>query len=146
MSYIQRRKQKIVEGELRCEALVKYLDDIKAQRKVWLSEDASGIVAQVTYDPSTNQLIGLVLPKNKNGMPTPFTFTPNSMSQINDQMTHNARSTLVYLVLAQPLKENAVPFILQIFGEDNKFKSNDVLQRWVHTRDQLARYLLRTRT
>lgn len=139
MSYIQKRKQKIVEGELRCEQLAEYLDQIKAPRKVWLSEDGSGIIAQVEYDPSTNQLVGLVLPNDKNGMPIPFTFTPNSISQIKDQMDHNARSTLVYLVLAQPMKDNAAPFILQVFGSDNKFKSNDVLQRWQHTRDQLSR-------
>lgn len=139
MSYIHNRKQKIVEGELRCAQLLAYLDEIKAPRKVWLSEDASGIVAQVTYDPATNQLIGLVLPKDKNGMPMTFNFVPNSVSDINDQMTKNARSTLVYIVLAQPMKDNVSPFILQIYGEDNKFKSNDVLQRWNHTRDQLMR-------
>lgn len=129
---------KIVEGELRCKELAQYLDQINATKKVWLNEDGSGIVAQVTYDPSSNQLVGLVLPKDKNGMPIPFSFTPNSMSQINEQMKHNARSTLVYLILAQPMKDNAAPFILQIFGTDNKFKSSDVLLRWQHTRDQLA--------
>lgn len=56
-------------------------------------------------------------------------------------MKNNPRSTLVYLILAQPMKDNVEPFILQVFGTDNKFKTNDVLQRWQHTRDQLARYI-----
>lgn len=141
MSYIQRRKEKIVEGELRCKDLSEYLDKIGAPREVCLSEDASGIVSQVSYDKSTNQLIGLVLPLDKNGMPVSFSFTPNSVDQINDQMKRYERSTLVYLILAQPMKENASPFILLVYGTNNKFKSYDVLQRWQHIRDQLARLI-----
>lgn len=139
MSYIQQRKQQINEGELRCSQLAEYLNQINAPKKVWLSEDASGIIAQVT--PSKNQLIGLVLPNDKNGMPVQFNFTPNTISEINDQMKQNNRSTLVYLILAQPMKENTSPFILQIFGTDNKFKSMDVIKRWQHTCDQLARQI-----
>lgn len=111
MSYIQQRKQQVNEGELRCCQLAEYLNQINAPKKVWLSEDASGIIAQVTYDPSKNQLIGLVLPNDKNGMPVQFSSTPNTMSEINDQMKQNNRSTLVYLILAQPIKENTSPFI-----------------------------------
>lgn len=139
MGYVQKRKQKIIEGDLRCKELSDYLEEIKAPRKVWINEDASGIVSQVTYDPSTNQLVGLVLPLDKNGMPIPFSFTPNYVDEIKNQMKDNSRSTLVYLILAQPLKDNSAPFILAIYGTDNKFKSNDVLQRWHHIKDQLSR-------
>lgn len=139
VSYIQKRKEKIVEGELRCKELSEYLNKIGAPKEVWINEDGSGIVSHVAYDQTTNQLVGLALPLDKNGMPVPFSFTPNSVGEINDQMKHNARSTLVYLILAQPIQSNAAPFILQVFGTNNKFKSNDVLQRWTHIRDQLAR-------
>lgn len=139
MSYIQQRKEKIIEGELRCGQLSEYLDKIGSPRKVWLSEDASGIIAQVTYDPKTNQLVGLTLPNDKNGMPILFSFVPNTLSEINNQMKTNPRSTLVYLIIAQPIDDKASPFILQIFGSDNKFKTTDVLKRWEHTRDQLSK-------
>lgn len=142
VSYVQKRKEKIVEGELRCKELSEYLDKIGAPREVWLSEDASGIVSHVAYDQSTNQLVGLVLPLDKNGMPVPFSFTPNSVDQINDHMKHNERSTLVYLILAQPMKENTAPFVLQVYGTNNKFKTNDVLQRWQHLNDQLTRLII----
>lgn len=94
MSYIHQRKEKIIEGELRCSQLSEYLDKIGSPRKVWLSEDASGIIAQVTYDPKTNQLVGLTLPNDKNGMPILFSFVPNTLSEINNQMKTNPRSTL----------------------------------------------------
>lgn len=139
VSYIQKRKQIIVEGQLRSKELADYLDLIGAEKKVWLSEDGSGIVSDVTYDATTNQLVGLVLPYDKNGIPISFSYTPNAMSEIKNQMDNNARSTLVYVILAQPIKDNALPFILQVYGTNNKFKSNDVMQRWLHTKDQLAK-------
>lgn len=114
------------------------MDKLKAPRQVHIEEDASGIVDKYSYDSSTNQIIGLVLPlDSKTGMPIPFTFTPQSVDEMED-FIKNPKSTLVYLVLAQPIKENVPPFILQIYGIDNKFKSADVLQRWKHTKDQLA--------
>lgn len=140
MDYIQKRKQHINEGEIRAEKLSEYLENLNVPKKVWLSEDATGIVSKVSYDAATNQLIGLVLPTDdKTGMPTPFTFTPQSAKEINDQIKGNPLSNLVYLVLAQPVSSNAPPFILLIFGTDNTFKSQDVLSRWRHIRDQLSR-------
>lgn len=106
------------------------MDKLKAPRQVHIEEDASGIVDKYSYDSSTNQIIGLVLPlDSKTGMPIPFTFTPQSVDEMED-FIKKPKSTLVYFVLAQPIKENVPPFILQIYGIDNKFKSADVLQRW----------------
>lgn len=55
-------------------------------------------------------------------------------------MKHN-KSTLVYIIMAVPLKEGVAPFILQLFGTDNKFKTIDVIKRWNHTIELLKRYL-----
>lgn len=141
MNYIHKRKEKVIEGELRCEELAKYLEKLKAPKTIWLSEDASGVVARVTHDPTTNQLVGLVLPtESKTGIPMMFSFTPQSIEDIEKQMRDNSKSTLVYLVLAQPIMRKVPPFILQVFGTDNRFKTQDVMLRWQHTRDQLARY------
>lgn len=141
MNYVSQAKNKIVEGELRCRELGEYLRKLKAPKQVWICEDASGIVAKVSFDPSTNQLVGLVLPLNHTGMPVPFSFTPQSLNDIEQQMKQNQWSTLVYLVLAIPIMDNVPPFILQVFGTDNRFKTEDVLLRWKHTKDQLAMYV-----
>lgn len=140
MNYIHKRKENITEGELRCEGLAAYLKKLNAPSQIWLSEDASGIVSKVEYDNKTNQLIGLVQPTSQNtGMPIPFSFVPQTVTDIEALMKGNAKSTLVYLVLAQPLMKNVPPYILQIYGSDNTFKSKDVLLRWKHTQDQLER-------
>lgn len=140
MKYIKTRKQKIIEGELRAEELCSYCEKMGAPKKVWILEDASAIISTVSYDSSTNQMVGLVLPiDHRTGMPIPFSFTPQSLEQIGKQIKQNEKSTLVYVVLAQPLLDNVPPFILQIYGTDNRFKSEDVMSRWRHTKDQLSR-------
>lgn len=130
MQYISQSKSKVIEGELRCEGLLQYIRKVKAPMKVWLSEDATGIVPRVEFDSATNQLVGLVLPTNSaSGMPTPFTFLAKSAEAI-EQHVNKSRSTLVYFVMAQPLKENVPPYILMMFGIDNKFTTQTVLKRW----------------
>lgn len=116
-----------------------YLTNLKAPKTIWLSEDGTGIVAKVTFDAKTKQLIGLVLPIDaRTGVPTPFKFVPQTVEEIENIMQGNPKSSLLYAVLAQPIT-NAPPFILQVFGTDNRFRSKDVLMRWRHTRDNLAR-------
>lgn len=142
VKYIHKRKQTIIEGELRCEQLSEYLEKLNVPKKVWISEDATGIVARISYDNSTNQLIGLLLPTNeKTGMQMPFTFIPQTAQDINDQIKNNPMSTLVYIILAQPMCRKVPPFILAVFGTDNRFKTLDVLLRWRHMQDQLKRYV-----
>lgn len=87
-------------------------------------------------------MVGLVLPINPTtGMPVAFTFLARNASEIQYNMDKKAKSSLVYVVLAQALVPKAPPFILQIFGTDNKFKARDVLIRWQHTEQELRRYL-----
>lgn len=124
---------------MRCAELNTYLDVLKLTKCVWLSEDASGIVPKIEFDSKSNQMIGLVLPTDPNtGMPTAFTYLARNVDEIQANMQRKM-STLVYIVLAQPLKKNVPPFLLQIFGTDNSFTSHDVLLRWKHTINELKR-------
>lgn len=139
MSYINKRKQKIIEGELRCHELSTYLEELNAKKCVWLSEDATGISVKIEYDPISNQLVGVVLPFNsKTGIPESFTFVANSADDIK-RIVKSPKSTHVYVVLAQPLVDHAPPFVLQIFGTDNRFKAQNVVQRWDYTIDELKK-------
>lgn len=126
VGYISQHKELVVEGELRSKELAIYLDKMKAPKDVWISEDATGIVSRIQFDVSTNQLIGLVLPfDNITGMPIPFSFPANSVEDIEIFMKKEA-SKLVYIVIAQSLQENVPPFLLQIYGSNNKFTADMV--------------------
>lgn len=139
VSYINQKKVKVNEGELRCKGLVTYLERINAPKFVWLSEDGSGIVAKAVYDVASNLLIGLSLPINQQtGMPQTSTFNARSLEEIEKHMSQS-KSTHVYIVMAQPVIAHASPFILQIYGTNNKFKTVDVLNRWTYTKSELEK-------
>lgn len=137
--YINENQSTIVEGELRCKELKRYLEALKLPMSVWLSEDASAIVSKIEFDHRTNQMIGIVLPiEASTGMPIPFSFLARNVEEIQSNMKQN-KSVSLYLVMAQPLAINAPPFILQLFGTNNKFKTKDVILRWQHTKEELKR-------
>lgn len=139
MNRIYTDKERIIEGELRCKQLVQHIENCNAPKSIFLSEDASGIVQRIVYDSRSNQLIGIVLPLDeKNGMPLIMTFKADTAEKMKEYMGRPL-STLVYIVVAQPLKEKTPPFILQMFGTDNRFNKNNVLQRWRHTIDELKK-------
>lgn len=111
---------------------------------VWLSEDATGILPKIEYDTATSQLIGQVLPiDKKTGVPISKTYLARSHGEIEMHVTNAscAKSTMAYIIVAQPLDEKAPPFILSINGTDNKFKTDQVLNRWKFTQAELERYL-----
>lgn len=60
---------RINEGELRCKELLEYLNKMGVEKKVWLSEDATAITPKLTYDSKANQIVGLLLPLNRDGLP-----------------------------------------------------------------------------
>lgn len=139
VKYIHEHKKKIIEGKLRCEELSVYLEKINAPKIVWLSEDGTGINSKVVYDSSTNQLVGIVLPLDGKGMPICLSFRANSINDIESHM-EKSKSSLAYIIMAQPIKAKSAPFVLQIFGTDNRFSASDVLNRWKFTESELKKY------
>lgn len=139
--YIKENKTLLLEGELRCKELKKYLENQNLPNRVWISEDASNLVAKIEFDQNTNQMVGIVLPVDSTtGMPITFSYLARNANEIEKNMK-KSMSTLVYVVVAQPLAKNVPPFILQVFGTDNKFKAKNVLHRWQHTKNELKKYL-----
>lgn len=67
-----------------------------------------------------------------------FTFEAKSAEDIERYM-QLPQSTLVYIIVAQPLKLGVPPFILQIYGTNNRFDSDSVLKRWTHIESQLKK-------
>lgn len=130
----------MIEGELRCEELSQYLDNIHAPKCVWISEDATAIIPKINYDPVTCQLVGIPLPIDKvTGCPKMLAYETKTQEEITEHMKKK-KSTSVYVVMAQPLDERFPPFILQLWGIDNTFEAEDVSNRWDYTENELAKY------
>lgn len=131
-----------MEGRIRAEELHAYLMKFGLPLSVWLSEDGSGVVPKVEYDTFNSQLVGQVLPIDaKIGIPIEHSYIVRSAREIEKHLRNESiiKATLVYIVVAQPLKRNVPPFVLCIFGTDNKFTSDQVLKRWQTVEAELAR-------
>lgn len=61
-------------------------------------------------------------------MPMRQQFTVHTSHDIEEYMKLESTKT-VYVVMAQPLKEGIPPFILQIFGTNNRFTAENVTNR-----------------
>lgn len=120
-----------IEGCLRANELLKYLNDRELPLVVTISEDATSIEGRVQYDPRTNQVCGFILPLDEEtGMPIQGAFPARSGMEIISHFNENhtvARN--VNVVMAKPLANfPAVPLL--IFSTDSKFKSHHVQKRW----------------
>lgn len=118
-----------------------YLEKIGAPAVVWLAEDGSGIVHRAVYDLHSNKIVGINLPLNKlTGMPITECYLARTLKEIHSHM-QNSLSSLVYVMMAQPIKPKSPPFVLHLFGTDNKFSTQNVLDRWSQTLHELQKYV-----
>lgn len=130
-------KDRVIEGELRSKQLNTYLEKMNCPKQIFISEDGTGVVQKVVYDVHSNQLVGLVLPINSiTGIPKMLSFEAKTAEDIEKYLKLH-QSTSVYIMVAQPLISGVAPFILQVFGTNNKFKTPDVLNRWAYTVNEL---------
>lgn len=145
--YIRKFNCHVTESILRCDELKVYLEERNLPLVVSLSEDATRIVDRVQYCAVTNQLIGFVPPINsENGMPIPFMRAAKNAAEIVKHFSNeHSISSYVNIVMAQPIG-NAPPFCLLVFGTNNTYTANDVINRWRYIMLELQKIGIETLT
>jgi hypothetical protein len=128
---------KIKEGVVRAEELRKFLDARKLSRYIWLSEDATRIVPKIEFDSTNNELVGLELPLNEDGMPIVSFFKARTAQQMKNFVDSFQTTSYLYVMMAQSMDANSPSFCLSVFGTSNKFTSEIVLKRWRKVKDDL---------
>lgn len=63
----------------------------------WLNEDATRISNKIQFDPSSNQIVGLVLPLNDDGIPTTFTFAVSHVEEMGGNIASIEKSNYAYV-------------------------------------------------
>lgn len=129
--------QKISEGAVRLSELKEFLLKRKYPMRIFISEDQTAILKRVQYDPKTNKMVGFQLPLcKKNGFPTTNNFYVNSIEDIRTAFQNETLSNNAYVFMAQPLVDKAPAFCVAIYGSENRFDHNSVLQRWKYLQTQ----------
>lgn len=128
----------LMEGVVRANELLKYLNNHNYPLFGWGSEDGTKNMPGVRYSSKTNKMVGLVGPLNKTtGFPDLSEFSFNSIEEAYEVYQSHAKAEYVNVLMFQPLANNAMPFVLAMYGTDNKFTHTDVTNRWTHTRNSL---------
>lgn len=128
--------ESVLEGEFRFEQLRQYLEEKSLPKVVWISEDGTRVTGKIQYDTRNNQISGFSLPFNNHGVPICGSFPAESSEQIQDYFASNTIANYAYVIMAQPLHEGVAAFCLSFFGSDNRFKADQVLQRWQWMKEQ----------
>lgn len=136
--YIRQTDDKLIEGELRCAALLEYLKKRELPLIVSLSEDATRIDGRPQYDNKSNQILGFVLSLDQNGMPVPNAFPARNAEEIMKHFSTQKTTNFVTVVMAQPLAESP-PFCLLLFASDTKFTAEIVVKRWDFISNELKK-------
>lgn len=136
--YIRRMNTNIIEGVLRTEELLNYLQERNLPLIIAISEDATRLTGTVQYDARTNQLMGFALPiKSENGMPIPFSFNARNADEMMQHFSNgNDIGNYVNVMMAQPLADVS-PFCLLLFSTNSKYSSQDVSNRWDYIEKEL---------
>lgn len=83
--------------------------------------------------------IGFVSPLDENGMPKMNYFRARNAKEIELNFQTGKEASIIYVVMAQPIKQGIPPFCLQLFGSDNKFTADEVSKRWKYIKSELAK-------
>ncbi|XP_031357928.1 uncharacterized protein LOC116181664 isoform X2 [Photinus pyralis] len=129
----------IQEGELRFADLRRFLDSRGLPSVVWISEDATKITGKIGYSSHNNLVVGFVIPQH-NGLPRENYFEATSARRIQQIFVEGERAQYGYAIMAQCPIDKTPSFCLNIFGTNNKFTHNDVIQRWEQMKVSARRY------
>lgn len=137
--FIMKDIQKMKEGELNFDGLLKYLEENGFEKEVAIVEDATKIIESVELDFSGDFLTGLTAPYDfLTGLPYNDYFIADSFDNIRSAVTNFNKSGYVNIILAVANSTNAVPFLLGYFGTDNRFESSHVLARVRYMKKELS--------
>lgn len=144
--FIARTHHSIIEGQLRCNELLAYLNERNLPLEVAIAEDDTRVINRPQYDRNTNQVIGFVLPIKHNGMPIPFSYKARSAEEMMEHFSaENPVASFIKTVMAQPLG-NAPAFCLLVYGTDSKHTAEHISRKWNFIEDELAKVNIKVLT
>jgi hypothetical protein len=129
-NFINKEYKIIHEGHLRFEELKLFLEKHQYKLEIGVFEDGTRIISNVDYDSTTDTLIGLVAPYDETGMPYRLHFKANCAVGVLNAIRNNNTSSTVQVIIAKPNNTNSIPFVLGVFGTDNKFSNLNVQKRY----------------
>lgn len=131
------RETSAQEGVMNVDGLLEYFDQKGLPKIGWLSEDQTKIVERVRYNSKRNTLEGLVSPLDINSCPViGFNIAETAVDIKRLLLTHSI-SSMMNVVMIQPIVDASSAFCLMAYGTDNRFTATNCMRRWDFIRKTL---------
>lgn len=121
----------IIEGEVRVEDLNKFVNQNGFCKVLAISEDATAIKPDISYDAATDSILGLVKPIDRNtGLPfSPNIFEASTIGKVQNYADNHQLAKYVNIIMARPLAIGAPSFPLSVYATNCSFTGEDVKAR-----------------
>lgn len=127
----------IEEGVPRYDLLLDYLKKNHYSMIVYGSEDQTKVKVELKYNGKFNTINGLVSPLDENGFPVKDTFKFTTIEKTINLVNTFSKAEYVNVIMIKSLQNNSIPFMLCLYGTNNKFVSEDVTNRWLTVKHEL---------
>lgn len=127
------KSNRIKEADFRYDLMSDYLQSQKT-KFVFAAEDCTAVVPRIVYDCQTSTFIGFT-PPLEYGLPQIDSFSTDSFSELENWFDTLTRSHFLNLQMVQPINQRPIPsspFVLSAYGTDNRFKTDDILMKWMN--------------
>lgn len=80
---------------------------------------------KASFDAKSGKFIGFVTGFDANGFPVPIEISNVTAQTVNDVVKKYPQATTLYVYVVRSVTPGAAPFVIAIFGTDNKFTCQD---------------------
>lgn len=101
---------------------------------VHISEDDTKLSERLRYDSKTDQVLGLQLPLNDDGVPQVGVFKFTTLTEIQRLVNKHPMSTYAKVMNVRTLGEKSSNYTLVVFGTNGSDTANNVHARWEFVR------------
>lgn len=133
------KRKRIEEGYFRFAEIKKQMEERGEPMFVVCSEDDTKVSERPRYDALSDEIIGLQLPLNDEGIPIRHSFKFTTLSEAQHYLSTNSLATYAKLMTIRSLGPNAIAYQLVIYGTRGSDKAPDVHARWEFVRREFGK-------
>lgn len=128
-SYLKKCKR-TDEGEILFERIAESLKKNNELPFIIIGEDDTKIDERPRYDPRNNEIVGIQLPLDNNGVPIRGSFKFTTLAEARSYLDNYQTTSYAKLLTARSLTPGSKTYHLLIYGTRGSDKATDVRPRW----------------
>lgn len=118
------------EGEVRFKQIAEYIKFNDELPFIVISEDDTKTSERPRYDPTNDEITGLQLPLDKDGLPIRGSFKFTTLKEAQRYLRNNRTTSYAKLLTARSITPDSKTYHLLVYGTRGSDKSAEIGARW----------------